>query len=353
MTAYILRRLLWLPFLLIIVSFVTFALGHYGPGDPVQVLMGQKNDPVVVERIRAERGLDRPFLTQYFSYVLGDPRDYNADEPLPAQLVNYLFGERHEKRQGIIRGDFGESYRYQGQKVSDLLFGRIWPSFQLGLVSLALGVAIGMIFGVAAALNQGRKIDPMIVTGALFLSSLPVFILQPIAALLLARTLRMLPTAGWQTFCVVPNLSGDCLVDLVQPRFIIMPALILCLGPIGGVARLMRASTLEVVNQDYVRTARAKGLPEGQVRRDHITRNSVLPVFTVVGLSLATLVEGGFITETLFGIPGVGRLAVESFFQRDYPVIMAMTLLVATAYIITNLLVDVGYTFLDPRIRLR
>jgi len=257
MTAYILRRLLWLPFLLIIVSFVTFALGHYGPGDPVQVLMGQKNDPVVVERIRAERGLDRPFLTQYFSYVLGDPRDYNADEPLPAQLVNYLFGERHEKRQGIIRGDFGESYRYQGQKVSDLLFGRIWPSFQLGLVSLALGVAIGMIFGVAAALNQGRKIDPMIVTGALFLSSLPVFILQPIAALLLARTLRMLPTAGWQTFCVVPNLSGDCLVDLVQPRFIIMPALILCLGPIGGVARLMRASTLEVVNQDYVRSARA------------------------------------------------------------------------------------------------
>jgi peptide/nickel transport system permease protein len=140
-------------------------------------------------------------------------------------------------------------------------------------------------------------------------------------------------------------------LGIFSPK-IIMPAFILSLGPIGGITRLMRSSTLEVVNQDFVRTARAKGLPEGAVRVHHIGRNAVLPIFTVVGLSLASLVEGGFISETLFGIPGIGRLAVESFFARDYPVIMAMTLLVATAYILANLIVDIGYTFLDPRIRL-
>lgn len=353
MTAYILRRLLWFPFLLIIVSFVTFALGHYGPGDPVQVLMGQKNDPVVVERIRTERGLDRPFLTQYFSYVLGDPAVHNPEEPLPLQLVNYLFAERHPKRGGIIRGDFGESYNKAGQSVGELLPARIWVSVQLGVVSLAIGAIIGIVLGLIAAVNQGKKIDPIIVTSALFLSSLPVFILQPIIALVLARTLRLLPSAGWQTFCLIPSFSGDCLFDVVQPRFLIMPAMILALGPIGGFARLMRSSTLEVVNQDYIRTARAKGLGERRVRSDHITRNSILPLFTVIGLSIATLVEGGFIIETLFGVPGVGRLAFDAFFQRDYPIIMAMTLVVATAYIIANLLVDIGYTFLDPRIRLR
>lgn len=352
MTAYILRRLLWLPVILFIVSFVTFALGHYGPGDPVQVLMGQKNDPVVVDRIRTERGLDRPFMQQYLSYIFGDPRVHDDNASPPEQLVNFLVGERHPKRSGILRGDFGESYRFQGQRVGEMLGGRIWASVQLGASALAIGVIAGIILGVAAAMNQGKWVDPAIVTGALFISSLPVFILQPILALILARTLKLLPTSGWQTFCMIPGIDS-CLVDIVQPRFLIMPAFILALGPIGAVARLMRASTLEVVNQDYVRTARAKGLSEAQVRRDHITRNSILPVFTVVGLSLATLVEGGFIAETLFAVPGIGRLAFDSFFNRDYPIIMGMTLIVAASFIITNLLVDIGYTFLDPRIRLR
>ncbi len=309
MAKYITRRLIWTPFVLLIVSFITFSLGHFGPGDPVQVLMGQKNNPIVVERIRKERGLDKPFLEQYVNYV-----------------------------KGVVQGDFGESYRFTGQPVGDLIFGRVWVSAQLGAAALALGVLIGMIFGLIASVNQGRWTDPVTVTSALFMSSLPVFILQPLLAFVLSRQLHLLPSAGWE--------------GLFHPK-VIMPLLVMSLGPIAGITRLMRASTLEVINQDYVRMGRAKGLPERHIRLHYITRNAVLPIFTVVGLSLASLVEGAFITETLFGIPGVGRLAVESFFARDYPVIMALTLLVAAAYIIANLIVDIGYTILDPRIRLQ
>lgn len=343
MTGYIIRRLLWTPFVLLAVAFITFAVGHFGPGDPVQVLMGQKNDPEIVERIRKERGLDKPFLEQFQIYIIGEPKDQKPGESPQGQLINALFGERNPTRQGVIRGDFGESYKFVGQRVSDLIFSRAWVSVQLGSVAMAIGVILGMALGLMAALNQGKWFDPVTVSGALFLSSLPVFIVQPLLAFLLSRQLHLLPSAGWD--------SGFLGLGIFSPK-IIMPALILSLGPIGGITRLMRASTLEVVNQDYVRTARSKGLSETAIRLNHIGRNAVLPIFTVVGLSLASLVEGGFISETLFGIPGIGRLAVDSFFARDYPVIMAMTLLVASAYILTNLIIDIGYTFLDPRISL-
>ncbi|MBI2887796.1 MAG: ABC transporter permease [Chloroflexi bacterium] len=343
MLAYIIRRLVWTPFVLIAVSFITFTVGHYGPGDPVQVLMGQKNDPEIVDRVRRERGLDRPFWEQYVGYVIGAPKEQPAGMSAVEYVFHFAFSERHPDRQGVIRGDFGESYKFLGQKVSDLIFSRVWVSVQLGSVALGVGVIIGMMLGLAAALNQGRWFDPVIVSGGLFLSSLPVFIVQPLLAFLLSRQLHLLPSSGWD--------SGVLGLGIFSPK-IIMPALILSLGPIGGITRLMRSSTLEVVNQDYVRTARSKGLGERAVRINHIGRNAVLPIFTVVGLSLASLVEGGFISETLFGIPGIGRLAVESFFARDYPVIMAMTLLVAASYIIVNLLIDIGYTFLDPRITL-
>lgn len=315
MLAYILRRLLWTPIVLVIVSFVTFTLGHYGPGDPLQVLIGQKNNPELVERLRVERGLDKPFLEQY---------------------VNYIGGV-------VTRFDFGESYKYTGRTVNELIGTRVWNSVQLGLMALFIGVGVGTLLGLLAALNQGSRIDPIIVTTALLLSSLPVFLLQPILAVLLSRTLRLLPSSGWE-----PGLFG---LQMLSP-YVIMPGMILALGPIGGVARLMRASTLEVVNQEYVKAARAKGLTEGAVRFSYIGRNSVLPVITVLGLSLATLVEGGFIIELLYGIPGMGRLAIESFFARDYPVIMAITLIIATSYVLVNLLIDIVYTFVDPRIRL-
>lgn len=307
MVAYIARRLVWLPFVLFFVTLITFTLGFYGPGDPVQVMLGQHNDPEVAERLRAYYGLDQPFHVQYVRFV------WNA-----------------------LHLDFGESFKFRGTDVSELLSRRVWVSAQLGLASMMISVTAGMILGLLAAIYQGRKIDIAIVTFALLLGSLPVFIVQPVLVLVLSRWLNLVPSSGW---------GG--LLDLR----VIMPLIVLSLGGIGAITRLMRASTLEVIGHDYVRTARAKGLDEVIVILDHVSRNSVLPVFTVVGLSLATLVEGAFITETLFGIPGVGRLMVESFFARDYPVIMAMTTLVSVMYIFANLIVDIGYTFLDPRIR--
>jgi peptide/nickel transport system permease protein len=307
MAAYLARRLLWLPVVLFCVTLVTFTLGLYGPGDPISVMMGQHNDPDTVDRLRAYYGLDQPFYVQYAKYV------WNA-----------------------LHFDFGESYRYRGTPVSELLAGRVWVSAQLGIAAMLVSLAVGLTLGVMAAVFQGRPIDTATVSFGLLLGSLPLFITQPVLVLILSRWLKLVPSSGW---------GG--LLDLR----IIMPLIVLSIAPIGALTRLMRASTLEVISMDYVRTARSKGLDSITVLLDHVSRNAVLPVFTVVGLSLAGLVEGDFIAETLFGIPGVGRLMVDSFFQRDYPVIMAMGMLVAVMYVVANLIVDVGYTFIDPRIR--
>ncbi|MBM2826055.1 MAG: Oligopeptide transport system permease protein OppB [Dehalococcoidia bacterium] len=312
MLGYIVRRLLWSPVVLFTVTFFVFFLGNYGPGDPVEVLMGVHNDPEVVARIKKERGLDKPFYIQY---------------------ANYIWRALH--------GDLGESFKFRGQSVAKLVFQKIGVSAQLGLVAMVIGVSVGVTLGMVAALNQGKIIDPIIVSIALFISSVPVFILWPFLIILFVKVpnelgLPSLPSSGW---------GG------IFDAKIIMPAIVLSLGPIGGLTRIMRASTTEVINQDYVRTARAKGLSPMAIRIHHVGRNALLPVFTVVGLSMATLVSGAFITETLFGIPGIGRLAVESIFARDYPVITALILITAVAYIFANLLVDIGYTFLDPRIR--
>jgi len=309
MLSYVIRRLLWTPVLLLAVSFFTFALGHYGPGDPVQVLMGQHANPEVVARIRHERGLDRPFLEQYLRYV------WKA-----------------------LHGDFGESYNFQGQSVGELIPRKVWTSAQLGLAAFLISIVGGIPLGLLAAAKQGTWPDTAIVSATLLGVSSPVFVTAPALLFLIAYKLHLLPSYGWGGF--------------FDAR-IIMPALVLGIPSIAGLTRLMRASTLDVIGQDYVRTARAKGLRERTVLGRHVARNAILPVFTVIGLSLATLVEGAFITETFFGIPGIGRLTVDSLFARDYPVIMALTLMVAVAYVIANLGVDIGYTFLDPRIRHR
>ena len=199
-----------------------------------------------------------------------------------------------------------------------------------------MALSLGIPLGVFTAIKQGTWIDVTTVSITLFFMSLPVFITAPVLLLAFGLWLGILPIQGWGGF--------------FDTR-IIMPALVLGVPGIAVITRLTRASTLEVLSQDYVRTARAKGLSEFIVRRRHILRNSLIPVFTVVGLSLATLVEGSFITEGYFGIPGIGSLAIEAFFSRDYPVITALVLIIAAAFVVANLIVDVGYRFLDPRIR--
>ena len=307
MGAYVIRRLAWTPALLLIVALITFLLGTYGPGDPVEVLQGQYNNPEVVERIRQQRGLDRNVFVQYGVYI-----------------------------KNLLRGDLGESYKYRDRTVAELIGKRIWVSAQLGLAASIVALSLGIPLGVFTAIKQGTWIDVTTVSITLFFMSLPVFITAPVLLLAFGLWLGILPIQGWGGF--------------FDTR-IIMPALVLGVPGIAVITRLTRASTLEVLSQDYVRTARAKGLSEFIVRRRHILRNSLIPVFTVVGLSLATLVEGSFITEGYFGIPGIGSLAIEAFFSRDYPVITALVLIIAAAFVVANLIVDVGYRFLDPRIR--
>ncbi len=308
MGAYILRRLLWAPVLLLIVSFITFALGRFGPGDPVEILLGQHSNPEVALRIRQELGLDQNVAVQYVIYM-----------------------------RGVLHGDFGESYKYRGRSVRELLLQRMPVSAQLGLAALILSVGLGIPAGLFAALKQGTRWDTITVVTALAGQSLPVFLTAPTLLLVFALKLDVLPSHGWGGFF---------------DSHIILPALVLGLPEVAFLARLTRASTLDVVGQDYIRTARAKGLPERLVRSRHILRNALVPVATNLGFALAGLAGGSFVVETTFGIPGVGLLGVESLFARDYPVIMAFTLVGTTLFVLANLVVDLAYPLLDPRIRL-
>jgi peptide/nickel transport system permease protein len=309
MLTYVVRRLLWLPVILLAVSLVTFTLGFYGPGDPALIrLGGRAGSPEQVERIRHQLGLDRPFLVQYGDYVWS-----------------------------AMQGDMGESLtKFPGQKVSILIADKIWISVQLGLAAMLITVAVGIPLGHLAAVKQGTWLDTIIMSTALIFTSIPVFVSAPFLLLFLAVKLDLLPVSGWGGFF---------------DQRIVMPALALGVPGIGVMARYMRTSTLEVLHQDFVRTARAKGLTELVVQSRHVMRNALIPVVTIIGLSMATLVEGAFITETFFGIPGIGRLAVDSIFARDYPIIMALGLIIAIAFVVANLVVDLVYALLDPRIR--
>lgn len=307
MLAYLVRRLLWLPVLLIIVSFITFALGYYGPADPIVALLGQHYDPDIAAQLAHEYGFDQPFAAQYLKYI-----------------------ER------IARLDFGESIKYRGQPVLRLLIPRLIVTIQLNAVSSLIGVVAGMTLGVFAALQRGKVIDRLVVFGVVLGRAVPVFVAGPILLFLFARTIPVLPPGGW---------------DGIFSRSAVMPVVLLSLGPMAVFARQTRAGMLEVMGQDYIRTARAKGVHEMTIVTVHALRNAFIPLLTILGFLLGSLVEGTFITETIFGIPGMGQLAFESLGGRDYPVIIAVTLLVAVAYALGNLWVDMLYGVVDPRVR--
>lgn len=308
MAGYILRRLMWLPAILFTVSFVTFVLGRYGPGDPVQVLMGSKYTEEGAERLRERLGLNDNIFVQYGRYI-----------------------------RNVSRGDFGESFKYRGRTVTELLVPKMWVSAQLNIAAMILSVGLGIPIGLFAALRQGSLWDTAAVMMTLSWQSVPVFLTAPGLLWVFAWKLDMLPTHGWDGFFSTS---------------IILPAVAMGIPGVAIVTRLTRASTLEVISLDYVRTARAKGLPELVVRRRHILRNAMIPVVTSLGLSLAGIAFTSFIVERFFGIPGVGNLLIEAVFARDYPVINAGVLIGATVFIMVNLAVDMVYPVLDPRIRL-
>ena len=308
MWKFVLRRVMWIPFLLTAVSAVTFVLGTYGPGDPVQVMMGTKYDPIVAERLRESFGLNRPVIVQYADYMWG-----------------------------VLRGDFGESLRYRGKSVGSLLASKMWVSFQVNLAAMFVSLSIGLPLGFWIAHKQGTWLDPATVTVSLVLMSVPIMVSIPLVLWGLCLKLSWVPCSGWG--------------GLFDPR-IVVPAITMGIPGVAGLARLMRASTLDVMGRDFVRTAHSKGLHPLLVDYRHILRNALIPIVTVLSFSLAGMLTTGFITERILGIPGVGDFAIQSIFNRDYPVIMAITIITSSAFVIANLIADIAYTIVDPRIRL-
>ena len=309
MWVYIVRRLLWLPFMLLAVSMVTFTLGRFGPGDPVVTMLGPRYEEELASRLRHQLGLDRPYFVQYGDYMWG-----------------------------FIRGDFGESFLQRGRAVRDLIGPKMWVSAQLASAALLVSVSIGLPLGFWIAHRQGRWEDPAVVAFALVLMSIPFMVSAPALLWVLCLKFHWVPCSGWG--------------GLFDAR-IVVPAIAMGIPGVAGLARLMRASTLDVLGQDFIRTARAKGLSDFDVDTRHVFQNAMIPIVTVLAFSVVGLIEGAFIVETVLGIPGIGRFTVDSIFNRDYPVIMAVTLIGAGAFVMANLLADVTYAFVDPRIRYR
>ncbi|HEX5538931.1 MAG TPA: nickel ABC transporter permease [Methylophilaceae bacterium] len=287
------------------VLLLTFLLVHLVPGDPVEVMLGESATSADRSQLRAELGLDRPLGMQFRDYLIK-----------------------------LAHGDFGRSI-HSKTPISQLLAERIPATAKLALAALLIAVAIGLPLGIAAALKAGRWPDSLATLLSLTLSAMPAFWLGPLLMLIFALWLGWLPVSGMDS-------AGA----------IVLPALTLGFGLAAILTRMTRASLLEVLHEDFVRTARAKGLPERIVILRHAMRAALLPIVTVLGLQLGGLLAGTVITETVFGWDGVGRLLVESIEKRDYPVTQACVLVIALTYVLVNLGTDLVYTRVDPRVRL-
>ena len=322
MTGYVIRRLSILPLTLFVVSFFTFAVARFGPGDPISVLAGQTRDPEVIARIRHDRGLDGSIFEQYQKWL----------------------GR-------AVQGDFGESFVQRGYSVRELIVPKMLVSAQLNILSIIFVFLIGVPLGLLAAWLNGRWLDPFIISSLLFLSAIPVLVVIPPVQWLLAVRFHIVPVGGWGGLIDIWWIAGVIAVPIPDPH-LYLPLLVLTIPGFAGVARLVRITALQVSSEDYIRTARAKGLKETTVVLRHVLPNSMLPLITVIGLSLADLLSGAYFTETLLGIPGIGAFTFESVRSRDYDVILATTLIVAFFFIVMNLITDLAYARIDPRVRL-
>ena len=333
MGTFVIRRFMWMLVVLFGVSVVTFVLMHSVPGGPFD--QDKKLPPEILANINAKYHLNDPLAVQYLSYM-GDiviPRLYQG-ELLPSAQDDYLINIQLGETTYFQWGNFGPSYKDKARTVNDVFRTNLPVSAQLGVVSIAIALVIGLPLGIIAALNRNKRLDYYSMSLAILGVSVPVIVLGPILIWIFGVTLRWLPVSGWGK---IEN--------------IIMPAFAIGFGSSALIARLTRASLLEVMTEDYVRTARAKGLHERSVVIIHALKNAMIPVVTVLGPLFAALVTGTFITEQIFGIPGMGSYFITSITNRDYPVIMGTILLYATLLVISNLVVDLTYAWLDPRIR--
>ena len=312
MVSYILRRILsTLPVMGIVALFV-FSLLYIAPGDPAAVIAGDQASPADVERIRQGLGLDRPFLVQFGTWLWH-----------------------------ILHGDLGTSI-FTNMPVAAMIAQRIEPTFSLMAITLVLTILVAVPLGVVAAWKAGSWVDRTIMAFAVFAFSLPVFVVGYVLAYVFALQFEWLPVQGY-----TPLAAG--LWPWLQN--LILPALALGSVYIALIARITRASMLEVLQQDYVRTARAKGLGQRNILFVHALKNAAVPIVTVIGIGIALLIGGAVVTESVFAIPGLGRLTIDAILRRDYPVIQGIVLLFSFLYVLVNLMVDVTYTLVDPRIR--
>ncbi len=309
MLVYILRRLLWTPVLLLLAAFFVFFMGTVAPGDPAELRLGNRATPERVDRLREQLGLN---------------------DPLPIRYIRFIGN--------ALKGDLGESYVFQGKTVTSLIGPRLLVSLQLNIAASIVALSIGLPLGFYAAKRQGTKTDPAILISMLVLYAMPVFFTAPFLILFFAVKLHWVPASGW---------NGMFSTQVILPA--------LTIGNPGAAifVRHMRASTLEVIGQEYIRTARAKGMSNFVINYRHVARNALLPILTLLGFTLAGIFGGSLIVELIYGIPGVSRLSLDAIFQRDFPVLTAFVLLGSLMLVLANLVIDIAYTIIDPRIRLK
>lgn len=312
MGTYLLRRVLATIPVMAVVALFVFSLLYIAPGDPAAVIAGDQASPEQIAHIRASLGLDRSFLVRFADWLWH-----------------------------ILHGDLGTSI-FTNLPVSHMIAQRIEPTLSLMVLTLFLSLAIAIPMGVIAAWQQGKWPDRAIMVFAVLGFSTPVFVIGYVLAFVFALELKWLPVQG---FSPIENGVWPFLRGLILPAF-----------TLGGIyialiARITRAAMLDVLSQDYIRTARAKGLGQRSVLFVHALKNAAVPVVTVVGLGVALLIGGAVVTESVFAIPGLGRLTVDAILRRDYPVIQGVVLLFSFVYVLVNLAVDLLYTLFDPRIR--
>ncbi|ATA21678.1 peptide/nickel transport system permease protein [Gibbsiella quercinecans] len=312
MVGYFIRRVLAaIPVMLVVALFV-FLLLRLSPGDPAAIIAGDMATPQQLAAIRESLGLNQPLYQQFFVWI--------------AQL---------------FQGDFGTSLMAQTPVIT-MIGQRLEPTLSLALVAITFTILISVPLGVLAAWKHGTWIDNLVMSSSVLGFSIPVFVIGYLLSTLFAIELKWLPVQGFRSIS---------LGAWPFTQRIILPALTLSSVYIALVARMTRASVLEVLGEDYIRTARAKGLPEIHVLFRHALRNSMIPILTVIGTGFALMISGVVVTESVFNIPGLGRLIVDAVLARDYPVIQGMILLTSGVYVIINLLIDLSYALSDPRIR--
>jgi peptide/nickel transport system permease protein len=334
MLRFVVRRVMQLVISLFGLSLLLFLWLHQLPGGPETAILGERGTPELRARIRTQMGLDQPLFVQYGRFM---------------------------KR--MLTGDLGTSISSK-RPVMDEFLERFPGTIELTIVAMTIAIGLGIPLGYLAARRRGRWLDHVSVGGSLIGVCIPIFFLAYILKQIFAVQLHLFPTSGRQDVTLnATRVTGFFVLDGLLTRewdaaadalmHLILPGLALASVPLAFIVRITRASVLEVLQEDYVRTAESKGLTERVVRGRHILRNALLPVVTTIGLLTGALLSGAVLTETVFAFTGIGAFIVEGIDRRDYPVLMGFILIIAVIYVLVNLIVDISYTFIDPRVRVR